>query len=69
MPPLATLIVEPFQIPCLTVPVVSTAKPLPAPLTEKIQLGEVEAMPTLPADNTVKVEVACQFWPVCQVRV
>ena len=59
VPPLATAMVVPFQIPSFTVPVVSIRKAFPAVPMEKRDNGEVVPMPTLPVAKTVnKVEVA-----------
>ena len=51
--------VEPFQVPSFTVPVVSTRKALPAVPTEKSESGLEVPMPILPLARTVNtVEVA-----------
>ena len=67
MPPYATPMVEPFQMPSATVPVVSMRKAFPAVPTENRENGLVVPMPTLPprkvaagpAPDCVTASVGC----------
>ncbi len=59
----------PFQVPAVTIPEVPTWKPAPDEPTVKREAGVVVPMPTLPAEETNKVEVACRALAVEPIKV